>query len=90
MTEARRVECCANCRFARPYKKPDPLPPPQRRSILFGLIQWEDGPDDVDHALYNMKQRRHENSVGCVRHPKTIEKPKQAWCGEYQRQESAE
>lgn len=75
---------CGNCKFAGGYLKPDPLPEPVQRSLLWGLIKWEDGPSDIDRRVHSIHTNRHENEVPCMRFVETVRKPKTGWCGEYQ------
>jgi hypothetical protein len=80
-------EQCANCRFSGYYTQPDPLPVPVERSILWGLIKWTDGPDEIEECVYEYQKDLADNTVPCFRQPKPIEKPKTAWCGEYKLKE---
>ena len=80
-------EACGNCRFAKGFAKPDPLPAPVQRSILWGLFKWEDGPDELNVWLHDIRMYTYENRVECRRFAEIVEKPKVGWCGEYQRRE---
>lgn len=77
-------ERCKNCHFSGRLRKPEPLREPVKKSTLFGLISWTDGPDDIDIAIYNFQNQLYEEDIFCHRMPEAIRKSKDSWCGEWQ------
>lgn len=77
------VEFCDNCKFSRPYRKPDPLPRPKEIKLFFGLIIITDDVSATKKDINEYDNIMYNYYTICQRYPKSFRVKKTYKCGEY-------